>query len=71
MIFVKCLLFVAHAFVVRPGFRDHHHHYVGQGPSGQNQEFQAVVEHGRIASIRLDDRQHLRHVIPKEVRLEQ
>ena len=70
VIFVECLLLRAHALVVRPGFGDHHHDGVGQRTTGQHQKLQVIVKHGRVASVRIDDRKDGGQVVPKEGRLE-
>ena len=57
--------------MIGPGFRDHHHHGVRQGAAGQDQQFQHVVEHGRIAAVRIDDGQDLVDVFAEGIRLEQ
>jgi hypothetical protein len=68
VIFVKgALLLVAHALVVATTARDHHHHGVRQRAPGQHQEFQAVVEHGRVAAVLVDDRQHFFEVVAEQL----
>ncbi len=63
-------LLVLHVLVTRPGFGDHHRHDVRQRPPGQEQELEAVVEHRRIAAIRMHDRQDLLDVAAEELGFE-
>ena len=57
MIFVEGLFLVAHALVIRPRLGNHHHHRVRQRATGQDEQFEAVVEHRRIAAVGVDDRE--------------
>ncbi len=70
MIFVERLLLLAHALVVRPRLRNHHHHRVRQRPPRQDQHFKAIVEHRRIAPVGVDDRQDFFEAVAEKSRLE-
>ncbi len=70
VVLVKGPLFRAHALVFGPRLRNHHHHRVRQRPPAQDQQLQAIVEHGRVAPVGADDGQELADVIPEEVGLE-
>ncbi len=56
--------------MIRPWLGNHHHDGMRQGTSRQDQKFQTVVEHGRIAAIRADDGHDLRQILPEELRLQ-
>ena len=62
---------VIHPGMVRPGLRDHHHHRVRQGASGQHQQFEHVVEHRGVAAIGIDDGRYGRHVLAEQLGFEQ
>ena len=62
---------IIHVLVVRPRLRNHHHHRVRQRTPGQHQKLKRVVEHRRVAAVRIDDRQDLLHVIAEHVGFEQ
>ena len=66
VVFVEGLLFVRHGFVVFPGLWDHHHQRVGQGASRGDEQFQRVVEPGRVARAFPDDGAQLVHVLAEE-----
>ncbi|OPZ99287.1 MAG: hypothetical protein BWY71_01024 [Planctomycetes bacterium ADurb.Bin412] len=53
MKFIEGPFVFAHVVFGAPGLRDHHHHGVGQGTAGHHQQFQGIIEDGRIAA-RLD-----------------
>ena len=59
---VEGLLVVRHLPVPLPRLGDHHHQRVGQGAAGEVEELEAVVEHGRVGAVLLDDRQQLGQV---------
>ena len=46
-----------HLLVVLPRLRDHHQHRVRQRPAAHVQQFQALVEAGRIAGVLVQDRE--------------
>ena len=68
VIFVKCFLLRAHRLMAAPRLGNHHHHGVGQGSTRERQHFQGVVEHGRVAAVRIDDRQNLSDVLAEKFR---
>ena len=51
-----------HRIAFAPGLRHQHHHGVGQGAPGAMEQFQHVVERGRIAAAGLDDGRQFRGV---------
>ena len=55
MVLVESFFIVAHPFVVRPRFRNHHHDGVRKRTTRHHQQLKAVVEHGRITAIGIDD----------------
>ena len=59
---VECPLVVRHLLVPLPGLGDHHHQRLGQGAAAEVEELEAVVEHGRVGAVLLDDRQQLGQV---------
>ncbi len=71
VVFVKGPFVVRHGLVVFPGLRDHHHHGVGQGAAGQHQKFQAVVEHGGVRPVGVDDGQEFFQVLAEKIGPEQ
>jgi hypothetical protein len=42
VVFVEGATVVVHQRVLFPGFRDHHHHRVGQRVAGHRQQFEAL-----------------------------
>ena len=71
MVLVESLLLGAHALVLRPRLGDHHHDGVRERASGEHEQFEAIVEHGGIAAIGIDDRQDLFDVVAEEIGFEQ
>ena len=63
VIFVKGPFFRTHLRVIFPWFRRHHHNGMRQAAATHDEQLQAVVEHGRIRTIGIDDRQCLFDVI--------
>ncbi len=59
VVLVEGLFLVAHRGVIGPRFGDHHHDGVGQGAAGQDEQLEAIVKHGRIAAVGVDDGQQL------------
>ncbi len=57
-----------HAVVVFPRLRDHHHHGVGERTAPETEEFETVVEFGRVTAIFLNDRKQFGEIIAKELR---
>ena len=70
MKFVERLFLVAHRFVIRPRFRDHHHDRVRQGTAREHERFQAVVEHRGVAAVGIDDREDFLDVVAEKVAFE-
>ncbi len=70
VVLVERPLRIAHALVVLPRLRDHHHHRVRQRTPGEDQQFETVVEHGRVAAVGVDDRQDLPDVLAEQVGFE-
>ena len=68
VVFVERLDVLGHGGVVIPGFRNQHGHHVRQGAPGKRQQLHGVVEHGRIAAARGDDRQQLLDVVAEQRR---
>ena len=58
-----------HQVIVLPGLGDHHRHRVREAPPGEVEELQDVVEGGRVALARADDRGELLYVLAEERRL--
>ncbi len=62
-------LLVGHVFVILPGLGDHHHDRFLEGAAAEDEEFQAVVEHRRVAAAFIDDRQQLLQVVAEDLAL--
>ena len=71
VIFVECLLFVAHRLMAAPRLRNHHHHGVGQRAAPHHQQFEDVVEHGGVRAVGIDDGQDFFDVLAKQGALQQ
>ncbi len=71
VILVERLELRVHALVVRPRLGNQHHHGVRQRAPREHQQLQRVVEHRRVAAVRVDDRQDLRGVLAEQIRGEQ
>ena len=52
---------------MRPGFRDQHHHAVGERVAAGDEQFEGVVDAGRVGLVVRDDRPHFVQVRPDEV----
>jgi hypothetical protein len=66
MIFVERLAVVRHQLVARPCLGNEHHHRMGERVAALEQEFQRVVETGRIGLAFIGNRPELRDVIAEE-----
>ncbi len=66
MIFVECLALGRHGLVASPRFRDQHHDRMGHGVAAAHQEFQRVVEAGRIRLTFIGDRPELGNIVAEE-----
>ena len=53
-----------HLLVVLPRLGDHHEHRVRQGPAPHVQQFQALVEAGRVAAVLVQDREQPLDTLP-------
>jgi hypothetical protein len=51
--------------------RDHHHHRVRERAAGEDEQLERVVEHRRVAAVRVDDREDLLDVVAEELGLEE
>ena len=71
MVLVEGPLLRAHGLVVFPWLRHHHHHGVRQRTAAHDQQFQAVVEHGRVRAVGVDDRQGLLDVVAEQLAFEE
>jgi hypothetical protein len=63
VVFVERLAVVVHQRVVFPRFRNHHHHGLGQRVACHQQQFQRVVEAGRVRLAFIDQREQLLQVV--------
>ena len=63
MVLVKGSLLSAHGLVVFPRLGNHHHHHVCQRAPTQRQQFERIVELGRIRAVFVDDGEELADVI--------
>ena len=63
IILVKVLLLLIHVPVVAPRLRDGDHHRQRQIHAVHDHEFQGVVQHGRVGTALIDNRQHLGHIV--------
>ena len=68
MVFVERPLRRAHALVVLPRLRDHHHDRVGDRAARPLEELEGIVELTRVAGGRVDDREELPHVVEERRR---
>ena len=69
--FVERLFLVAHGLVIRPRLRDHHHQRVRQRAAREHEQFEAVVEHRRVAPIGINHRQRALNVLAEKIALEE
>ncbi len=70
VVLVEGALVVVHGLVVRPRFRDHHHHGVRERAAGEVEQLERVVEHARVAAVGVDDRADVLDVLAEGLRLE-
>gem|GEM_PF-6846870 len=59
VIFVKSAPVRTHQRIVRPGFRNHHHHRVGKRIAARHQKFERVVESRGVRNVVADQRPEL------------
>jgi len=62
VVLVESAAVLVHQRVLLPGFGDHHHHRVGQRVARHRQQFQAVVEAGRVRLSFVNERPELAEV---------
>jgi hypothetical protein len=63
MVFVERLALGIHLLVAGPGFRDQHHHRMGERIAALEQEFERVVEAGRVRLAFVGNRPELGDVV--------
>ena len=63
VVLVEGALLVVHRLVIRPRLGNHHHHGVRERTTGEIEQFERVVEHARVAAVRVDDRPDLPDVV--------
>ncbi len=68
VILIKCATFAIHQRIAGPGFRNEHHRGMRQRIAAHGQEFERVVETGRIRLAVIGDRPQLGNVITKQRR---
>ena len=68
VVFVEGLAVGRHPLVVGPRLGNHHDCGVGERAPGEDEKLEAVVEHGRVAAVGVDDRLQRLDVIAKERR---
>jgi len=68
VVLVESALLRAHALVLVPGLRDHHHHRVRQRAPAHHQRLEHVVEHRRVAARRVHHRPQVLEVVTEERR---
>ncbi len=68
MVFVESAAAFVHERVTGPGLGDEHHHGMGHGVAARHQQFQGVVESGRVRAAFGDQRPHLGKIITEQFR---
>ena len=71
MILVERAALRVHGLVVGPGLGNHHHHRVRQRAAGEDEELERVVEHRRVGTVGVHDREDLPDVVTEELALEE
>ena len=51
-----------------PRLRHHHHHGVWQLASGEHQQLEHVVEHGRVGAVEINDRKNFGEIGAEQAR---
>ena len=69
MVFVEGAAARLHQIVLGPGFRDQHHHRMGERISARQQQFERIVETGRVRLAMRDQRPHLVEIDAEEIAL--
>ena len=62
VVFVEGAALLVHQRIAGPGFRDHHHHRMGERIAAHDQEFERVVEAGGVGLALVGDRPQLADV---------
>ena len=70
VIFVEVAPLLVHQRIAGPGFRDQHHHGVGERVAAAHEEFERVVEAGRVRLAFVGDRPQLRDVVAEQFRID-
>ncbi len=68
VVFVEGAPLLVHQRIARPGFRNHHHHGVGERVAALHQEFERVVEAGGVRLALVGDRPELVDVLAEQRR---
>ena len=68
IVFVEGAPLLVHERIAGPGFRDHHHHGMGERIAALHQELEGVVETGGVGLALVGDRPQLVDVLPEPVR---
>ena len=66
VILVECLAARIHLLVTGPGFRDQHHHRVGEAVAAPDQKFERVVEAGGVRLAFVGNRPELGDVVAEQ-----
>ena len=69
MVFVEGAAARLHQVVLGPGFRDQHHHRMGEAVAACQQQFERIVETGRVRLAMRDQRPHLVEIDAEKVAL--
>jgi hypothetical protein len=70
MVFVEGLARRIHELVAGPGFRDQHHHGMGEAVAAHLEEFEGVVETGRVGLSLVGNRPQLLDVVAEQFRID-
>ena len=70
MVLVEGLALVVHQLIAVPGFRDQHHHGVGHGIAGGDQQLQGVVETGGVGLALGNQREQLGQIVAQQLGLQ-
>ena len=63
MVFVEGLTLLIHRLMAAPRLRNHHHHRMRQRAAAHEEQFEHVVEHRRVGTAFVHDREDFVHVI--------
>ncbi len=67
VVFIESLFIIAHTLMIGPGFRDHHHDCMRKRTPAENQEFQTVIKHRRVAAVRRNHRKQLFDIVAEKL----